>query len=870
MTTNSTKKTFFIVRVFGYGNKGFAVSVLLVGLALTTAGSVQMQKNIHLNAEREFQRSVARVSTEIDRRFSQPIYGLNGLKGMFAAFPNIKREEFRRGVASRNLAQEFPGLRGLGYIEHVTRQNVAGFVAATRADGAPQFSVHQLLDKEREDLFVIKYIEPEAGNERAFGLDVASEAFRRTALEQSVDEGRIVMSRIILLVQDSGKTPGTLIYLPIYAEGAKKGTVQDRRESLVGLLYAPIVFSELLEGTTAAPNSFVDFKLQQAGSDSLLIYTTKKHTVQPGSSQVTVKEPLFVSHRAVTINGLDVTLDVTSTPEFDAQIDHSTPWVIFLLGLLLSSFLCITLPLVVFRRRATELQMLNDKLQQSNKSLAKRTAELADAQKIALIGNWGWNFETEKRFVSDELIRQFGPDLISSFVAKDGRIFPPDAQRQLDEAIAETCRTGASYSLEVQAFDKEGSLIWVNVRGHTVCGDSGEVIGLRGTMQDTTQHKTAEKLILESKTSLQMAMASSELALWDWKIQSDELFFDARWADIVGYPLNELPTKRRTYSQDVFSEDRRLIQKSMEAHFKGVTSRYDAIYRMRHKDGHTVWIQCTGKVVEWDAEGKPLRMLGVALDITERKQNELTMKELQAELDSTLVWQVAQHTVAALAHEINQPLASASILCTAANRMLVKEGLSGVVFAEKAKLFEQVLTSIESDVVRAGGILKTLLKSLHKPNITRVPMDINELVTESISTAYEEGVFGYPIITDCADDLPPVKVNQLQVKKVLLNLIHNGAQAMQGAQIVNGKIMVSMALAAEGHEICITVQDDGPGISALIHEEVFQPFITTKPHGVGMGLTISRALIEAHGGKLWATQTAGQGATFHFTLPIKE
>ena len=327
-----------MVRVFGYGNKGFAVSVLLFGLALTTAGSVQMQKNINLNAERQFQRSVERVSTEIDRRFSQPISGLNGLKGMFAAFPNLKREEFRKGVASRSLAQEFPGMRGLGYIEHVTRKNVAAFVAATRADGAPQFSVHQLLDKEREDLFVIKYIEPEAGNERAFGLDVASETFRRRALEQSVDEGKPVMSRIIMLVQDSGKTPGTLIYLPIYAEGAKKATVQDRRGSLVGLLYAPIVFNELLEGTTAAPNSHVDFKLQQAGSDSLLIYTTKKHTVQPGSSQVTVKEPLFVSHRAVTINGLEVILDVTSTPEFDTQIDHSTPWVIFFLGALLAHF----------------------------------------------------------------------------------------------------------------------------------------------------------------------------------------------------------------------------------------------------------------------------------------------------------------------------------------------------------------------------------------------------------------------------------------------------------------------------------------------------------------------------------------------------
>jgi signal transduction histidine kinase len=130
-----------------------------------------------------------------------------------------------------------------------------------------------------------------------------------------------------------------------------------------------------------------------------------------------------------------------------------------------------------------------------------------------------------------------------------------------------------------------------------------------------------------------------------------------------------------------------------------------------------------------------------------------------------------------------------------------------------------------------------------------------------------EGVFGYSINKTYAADLPLVKVNRLQVSKVLLNLIHNAAQAMKVAQIVNGKIDVSTTLAADGHEIIVTVQDEGPGISTVMQQEIFQPYISTKAHGLGLGLTISRALIEAHGGKLWATQVEGQGATFHFTLP---
>jgi two-component system sensor kinase FixL len=101
-----------------------------------------------------------------------------------------------------------------------------------------------------------------------------------------------------------------------------------------------------------------------------------------------------------------------------------------------------------------------------------------------------------------------------------------------------------------------------------------------------------------------------------------------------------------------------------------------------------------------------------------------------------------------------------------------------------------------------------------------------------------------------------------------LNLLHNGAQAMHAAHITNGGLHVRTALSADGSEVRVSVRDQGPGISADLQAEVFQPFITTKLHGLGMGLTISRALIEANGGKLWHTPNDGPGATFHFTLPV--
>jgi two-component system sensor kinase FixL len=253
-------------------------------------------------------------------------------------------------------------------------------------------------------------------------------------------------------------------------------------------------------------------------------------------------------------------------------------------------------------------------------------------------------------------------------------------------------------------------------------------------------------------------------------------------------------------------------------------------------------------------------------DLTQQKRHEAEIAQLQTELDATLVWQTAQHTLAALAHAINQPLASASILSEVAKRMLLTQGQAGE--TETTKQLEQTLDRIGNELEQADVVLKTLFKSLRSPDITRKNTRMESLVAESIQVAHDVGIFDYQIISYDEADLPTVNVNSLKIIKVLLNLILNAAQAMHGAQMTNGKIWVSTTLASDGRAICVHVRDEGTGISNALGKEVFQPFITTKAHGLGMGLTIARALIEEHGGKLWHSQENGQGAKFHFTLPI--
>ena len=171
--------------------------VFLIGLLTSAATAIWWQQNIQRNAEAEFQRSVERVSAEVERRFRQPVYGLTGIKGMYAGSLQIRRDEFRAYVRARDLAREFPGVRGMGFIEHVVRADVGAFLAAEQADGAPQFALRQLVDKDNDDLFVIKFIEPAASNAGAQGLDVGSEPARRQGALRAVDTGEAAMTSMV-------------------------------------------------------------------------------------------------------------------------------------------------------------------------------------------------------------------------------------------------------------------------------------------------------------------------------------------------------------------------------------------------------------------------------------------------------------------------------------------------------------------------------------------------------------------------------------------------------------------------------------------------------------------------------------------------
>ena len=239
---------------------------------------------------------------------------------------------------------------------------------------------------------------------------------------------------------------------------------------------------------------------------------------------------------------------------------------------------------------------------------------------------------------------------------------------------------------------------------------------------------------------------------------------------------------------------------------------------------------------------------------------------LRSEMQTMREWQVARHAVAGLAHEINQPLATVSVLCEAASRMLWAQGPAQAITGTQATRIQETLQHLARESERTGAVVRQVMQTVRPPDTTLRPIALNGLLNSAAQMAIEEGIGGCEIHIHCPAHLH-VNANSLQLTKVLINLISNACEAMHAAQIVHGGIWIMATPTDNARMVEISVGDEGPGVQAGMEHKIFQAFFTTKPDRLGMGLSISRSLVEAQHGRLWLQAPLGTGATFHFTLP---
>lgn len=346
--------------------------VFLLALGLFGIAALWQERNIQDKAQAQIERSSERMATDVSLRFINPRYGLNGARGMYAANDKVNRAAFQAYVESHDLPEEFPGVRGLGFIQRVMRTELDAFVAAERDDAAPQFAIHQLEDKAQADLYVIKFIEPMANNVGALGLDAGSEPLRRSAVQRAVDTGEPTLSAPVTLVQDQHKTPGVLFFVPVYAVGAHPGNASERRAALRGLLYAPIVIEELLQGLPDVATGLVNLELfDTTARGDALIFDSDQHALALGTARVSGPSHLYSATQPLPLLGRQLSLRVNAKPKFNASLDRSTPWLILAIGAVISAWLAFFL-----RSKLQQIAIVTDSERKRSEQLIQKVESL--------------------------------------------------------------------------------------------------------------------------------------------------------------------------------------------------------------------------------------------------------------------------------------------------------------------------------------------------------------------------------------------------------------------------------------------------------------------------------------------------------------
>lgn len=312
-------------------------------------------------------------------------------------------------------------------------------------------------------------------------------------------------------------------------------------------------------------------------------------------------------------------------------------------------------------------------------------------------------------------------------------------------------------------------------------------------------------------------------------------------------------------SQDVeVSADALRAKEGILAVIAGRQARFTFEYPC-HTESARHWFEMTVTPLVLTSRGAVV----VHTDITERKRLEAAAAERTGQMELLLKQQVALQTAAAFAHELNQPLVSICAYNEAALRIL-RDG------AERRDVLARALQGSSDQSQRAGQVLHDLMSQLHDGSLETGSFRVADVVETTLAAVRRTRPDNFRVDLDIPPDLPFVHGNPLQTEKALENLLRNGLEAMEDAGVVRLAMHLQARVNSDGRQVEIAVSDEGPGVPRGAAHRLFEPFYSTKKMGMGMGLAISRTLLEAQGGRLWVEQQPGVGAVFRFTLPIAD
>jgi PAS domain S-box-containing protein len=602
----------------------------VLGLLLTALALWYVNGRLREDANVRFEQVVERLDLEIQRRFDEPVHGLKGARATFAVTRSMDQAQFRTYVDSRELSKEFAGVRAFGFIERVERRDLDRFIAARRAEGPRDFGVRSAGSE--ADLYVIKYVEPLAPNFAALGFDLGSEGVRREAVQRAIASGMPTLTQQLILGQGERREPGFLYLVPIYREGSDPTTREQRLKALVGLVYAPMFASDLLQGVSSALEGALDFELFHGDGTlpSQIVFDADGHLA--GSRGVVDMKQRYAGRmlettRTLHIGGRLLTLRASTTPAFEAGLERGALVVIGVGGAILS----LLLALVVWSLASARIRAQNfaERMTADLDRLAQVVRHTDNAVTIA-------DREGRITWVNEGFTRITGYTLAEALGRTPGELMG-NAQADQDTVrkIEEAARRGDACRVEILNRSKDGRDFWVDTELQPLKGDDGAPAGFMEIGTDITEKRrtleqlraTTEELALQHRR-LDSILNGTNAGSWEWNVQDQTTIVNERWAGILGLTLEELgPVTPQRWSGLLHPADLPLVQRALARHLRGECDPYECEFRMRHRDGTWVWVQARGRIATRTSDGRPEWMAGTHLDISERKGAEARLRE---------------------------------------------------------------------------------------------------------------------------------------------------------------------------------------------------------------------------------------------------
>ena len=414
---------------------------------------------------------------------------------------------------------------------------------------------------------------------------------------------------------------------------------------------------------------------------------------------------------------------------------------------------------------------------------------------------------------------------------------------------------------ELTQTKRDGTTVVVSSRWALQQDESGNPAGVLEAATDVTERKRAEEALRRSEAYLAEAQRLSHAGSWaidpatgEVIHASEELF--RSW----GLDQHGRVTSLESFRQRIHPGDRDRYVDAIHTAFLGKGD-VEVEYRAVLPDGTTKHIHTVAHPV-FAASGRLIEIVGTSLDITERKRAEDALREAQADLARVNRVTTLGALVASIAHEVNQPLAAMANSTAACSRWLARHPPD----LQSAK---QALDRIIRDCNRASNVVARIRGLVKHQPARNDPVDLNEAVHEVLALVRNEMQRnGVSLRAQLADGLPHVRGDRVQLQQVILNLVVNAIEAMSAIDDRPRELVIS-SRGDESRGVIIAVRDSGSGLEAADTDQLFEAFYTTKPDGIGMGLAISRSILEAHGGRLWALPNVPHGAVFQFLLPAE-